>query len=155
MKPSPSGVLSVAAANGEGLWPSGARRAPSGEIGACNGAAKLAGAAAKAGRCITPFGFREERGKMMRAIIIDDEPLAREELEAILHETGYFEVVGRCGDALTAIHAIRRERPDVLFLDVQMPGMTGLELLGMIDDAERPRFVVFVTAHEGFAVEAF
>jgi two-component system LytT family response regulator len=94
-------------------------------------------------------------GKMMRAIIVDDEPLAREELEAILHETGYFEVVARCGDALSAIQAIRHERPEVLFLDVQMPGVTGLELLGMIDDAERPRFVVFVTAHEGFALEAF
>jgi two-component system LytT family response regulator len=92
---------------------------------------------------------------MMRALLIDDEPLAREELEAILRETGYFDVVGRCGDALEAIQAIRRERPDVLFLDVQMPGVTGLELLGMIDDRERPRFVVFVTAHEGFAVEAF
>ncbi len=91
----------------------------------------------------------------MRAIIIDDEPLARDELAALLDETASFEVVAQCGDALEAIHAIRRERPEVIFLDVQMPGISGLELLGMIDDQDRPPHVVFVTAHEGFAVEAF
>ena len=91
---------------------------------------------------------------MMRAVIVEDEPHAREELERLLAETGQFAVVGRCGDAVEALHVIRAERPDVLFLDIQMPGVSGFELLGMIDDALSPD-VVFVTAHEGFAVQAF
>ncbi|HTP24214.1 MAG TPA: two-component system response regulator BtsR [Anaeromyxobacteraceae bacterium] len=90
----------------------------------------------------------------MRALIVDDEPHARAELERLLAETMQFTIVGRCANAIEALHAIRQERPDVLFLDVQMPGVSGLELLGMIDDDIHPD-VVFVTAHEEFAVQAF
>ena len=92
---------------------------------------------------------------MLRALIVDDEPLARDELAGLLAGTGRLTVVGKCGNAVEALHALRAERPDVLFLDVEMPGVSGLELLGMIDDRDRPRHVVFVTAHEEFAVEAF
>jgi two-component system LytT family response regulator len=92
---------------------------------------------------------------MMRALIVDDEPLAGDELEALLRETGAISIVGKCANALEALSVVRRERVDVLFLDVQMPGVSGLELLGMIDDEDRPRHVVFVTAHDEFAVEAF
>jgi two-component system LytT family response regulator len=91
---------------------------------------------------------------MMRALIVDDEPFARDELEALLAETGAFEIAGKCGDAVQAIQAIRRERPDVVFLDIQMPAISGFELLSMIEDAELPA-VVFVTAHDEFAVKAF
>jgi two-component system LytT family response regulator len=91
---------------------------------------------------------------MIRALVVDDEMYAREELTALLRETGAVEVVGSCGDAMEAIPAIRRERPDVLFLDVQMPAVSGFELLAMLDPAETPR-VVFVTAHDEFAVKAF
>lgn len=91
---------------------------------------------------------------MMRALIVDDEPHAREELESLLDETDAFTVVGRCGNAVEAIQAIRRERPDVVFLDIQMPAITGFELLSMIDDEEMPR-VVFVTAHDEHALRAF
>ncbi|HET9596284.1 MAG TPA: two-component system response regulator BtsR [Anaeromyxobacteraceae bacterium] len=90
----------------------------------------------------------------MRALIVDDEPLARDELDALLRETGRFEVVGKCGDALGALQVLRRERPEVLFLDVQMPGVSGFELLAMLDDDLAPD-VVFVTAHDAFAVKAF
>ena len=90
----------------------------------------------------------------MRALIVDDEPLARDELERLLLETGAFSIVGLCGDALQALQIMRAERPDVLFLDIQMPGVTGFELLGMMDEDLTPD-VVFVTAHEGFAVKAF
>ncbi len=90
----------------------------------------------------------------MRALIVDDEPFARDELEALLTETGVFEVAGKCGDAVQAIQAIREARPDVVFLDIQMPAISGFELLSMIDDAELPG-VVFVTAHDEFAVRAF
>jgi two-component system LytT family response regulator len=91
---------------------------------------------------------------MMRALIVDDEPLARDELDALLRETGRFEVVGKCGDALSALQVLRRERPEVLFLDVQMPGVSGFDLLAMLDDDLTPN-VVFVTAHDAFAVKAF
>ncbi len=91
---------------------------------------------------------------MMRALIVDDELHAREELEALLVETGELEVVGRCANAVEAIQALRRERPDVLFLDIQMPAISGLELLSMLDDAELPS-VVFVTAYDEYALRAF
>jgi len=91
---------------------------------------------------------------MIRALVVDDEPNAREELAALLRETGVVEVVGTCGNAVEAIPAVRRERPDVLFLDVQMPAISGFELLAMLDPGELPR-VVFVTAHDEFAVRAF
>lgn len=91
---------------------------------------------------------------MMRALLVDDEMHAREELASLLRETGVFEIVGACPDAVSAIQAIRAERPDVLFLDVQMPAISGFELLSMIDDEDLPR-VVFVTAHDEYALKAF
>jgi two-component system LytT family response regulator len=91
---------------------------------------------------------------VIRALVVDDEPHAREELAALLRETGAVEVVGICANAVEAIPAVRRERPDVLFLDVQMPAISGFELLAMLDPEEAPR-VVFVTAHDEFAVRAF
>jgi two-component system LytT family response regulator len=90
----------------------------------------------------------------MRALIVDDEPLAREELAALLAETGQVQVVGQCGNAVEALPAIREQRPDVLFLDIHMPQISGFELLAMIDPAILPR-VVFVTAHDAHAVRAF
>jgi len=87
-------------------------------------------------------------------VIVDDEPLAREELGRLLSDTGQVQVVAACGNALEAIHALRRERPDALFLDVEMPDVSGFELLGMLDEDLAPA-VVFVTAHDEFAVKAF
>jgi two-component system LytT family response regulator len=91
---------------------------------------------------------------MIRALLVDDEVHARDELAALLAETGAFTVVGTCANAVEAIPAVRREKPDVLFLDVQMPAISGFELLAMLDPEELPR-VVFVTAHDEFAVRAF
>ncbi len=91
---------------------------------------------------------------MIRALIVDDEPHARQELESLLAETGAFEIVGRCGNAVEAVHAIRRDRPEVVFLDIQMPAISGFELLSMIDDDELPE-IVFVTAHDEHALRAF
>ena len=71
---------------------------------------------------------------MMRALIVDDEIYAREEMESLLKETGEFTVAGNAPMRLEAMQAINQERPDVLFLDVQMPVINGFELLGMIDD---------------------
>jgi two-component system, LytTR family, response regulator len=91
---------------------------------------------------------------MMRALVVDDELPAREELALLLEETGAFEVVAKAPNAIEALAAIRRERPDVMFLDVQMPVVGGFELLSMIDDELLPE-VVFVTAHDEFALKAF
>jgi two-component system LytT family response regulator len=91
---------------------------------------------------------------VIRAVIVDDELYAREELESLLQETGQVSVVRKCADAIEAIQAIRTEKPDVLFLDVQMPAISGFELLAMLEDEELPS-VVFVTAHDEFALRAF
>jgi two-component system LytT family response regulator len=91
---------------------------------------------------------------MMRALIVDDEIYSREELESMLKETGEFIVLGKCANAVEAIRAINRERPDVLFLDIQMPAINGFELLSMIDENLMP-IVVFVTAYDEYALKAF
>jgi two-component system, LytTR family, response regulator len=91
---------------------------------------------------------------MIRALIVDDELHARDELEALLQETGAFSVAGKCGHAIEALQAIKREKPDVVFLDIQMPGISGLELLSMIDEEVMP-VVVFVTAYDNYAIKAF
>lgn len=91
---------------------------------------------------------------MMRALIVDDEIHSREELESMLRETGEFIVSGKCANAVEAIRAINRERPDVLFLDIQMPAISGFELLSMIDEKVMP-VVVFVTAYDEYALKAF
>jgi two-component system LytT family response regulator len=89
-----------------------------------------------------------------RTLVVDDEPLARVELRALLDETGAFEIAAEAGNALEALTALRRDKPDVLFLDVQMPVLSGFELLGMVEDELLPA-VVFVTAHDAFALRAF
>lgn len=91
---------------------------------------------------------------MMHALIVDDEPYAREELEALLLETGEFDIVGSCGNVLEGLREIRKEMPEVLFLDIQMNNVGGFELLSMIDPDIMPR-VVFVTAFDEYAVQAF
>jgi two-component system LytT family response regulator len=91
---------------------------------------------------------------MMRALIVDDELHPREELALLLAQTGEFELVGQAENGVEALAAIRRERPEVVFLDIRMPGVSGFDLLSMIDDDVMPQ-VVFVTAHDEFALRAF
>jgi two-component system LytT family response regulator len=91
---------------------------------------------------------------MMRALIVDDEVHAREELQALLKETGEFHIVGNCANAFEALKAIKRDRPEVLFLDIQMPILSGFELVSMIDEEIMP-IVIFVTAYDEYAVKAF
>jgi two-component system LytT family response regulator len=91
---------------------------------------------------------------MMRALIVDDELPAREELQALLQESGEFAVVGSCGNAMEALREVRKLTPEVMFLDIQMPAVSGFELLSMIDQEIMPS-VVFVTAYDEFAVKAF
>jgi two-component system LytT family response regulator len=87
-------------------------------------------------------------------LIVDDEALARGSLSSLLQAEPDFKVVGECADGRAALSAIRREQPQLLFLDVHMPELDGFELLGELRDAPVPA-VIFVTAYEQFAVRAF
>lgn len=89
---------------------------------------------------------------MMRVAVIDDEPLAREGLRRALAAMPGVEVVGEAGSVREAVRVVEEKRPDGVFLDIQMPGATGFDLLARLDPAPR---VVFVTAHSGHAVRAF
>ena len=91
---------------------------------------------------------------MLKAIIIDDELYAREELNELLVETEKVEVIGQCSNAIEGLKAIHSLKPDVVFLDIHMPQVTGLELLSMLDPETMP-IVVFVTAYDEYAVKAF
>lgn len=88
----------------------------------------------------------------MRTIIVDDERLAREELKSLLSKYGEIEIVGEYKNALEARVAIETQRPDLVFMDIQMPGESGLELLRSI--ANPPR-TIFVTAFDEYATKAF
>jgi two-component system LytT family response regulator len=89
---------------------------------------------------------------MMRAFVVDDEPLAVRRLKRMLDETGRVEVAGSSSDPVDALAALAETKVDVLFLDIQMPGMTGFEMLTMIDPQP---LVVFTTAFDQYALKAF
>jgi two-component system LytT family response regulator/two-component system response regulator LytT len=91
----------------------------------------------------------------LRAVLVDDEPLAREELGFLLGQLGGVEVVGQAGDGIEAVDAIDRLQPDIVFLDVQMPGLTGFEVARRLLDSEAGAQIVFVTAFDQHAIEAF
>src|SRR5690348_2101592 len=91
---------------------------------------------------------------MIRTLIVDDEPLARRKIREFLKEDGEIEVVGECGNGPEAVSAVRSVMPDLLFLDVQMPGMDGFAVLEELRE-ERLPFVIFVTAYDKYAVKAF
>lgn len=90
----------------------------------------------------------------IRTLIVDDEPLAREGVRLHLEDHPDFEVVGECGSGEEAVRQIETEDPDLVFLDVQMPGLDGFGVLETIG-AERLPAVVFVTAYDQFALRAF
>jgi two-component system LytT family response regulator len=88
----------------------------------------------------------------MRAFLVDDEALALKRLQRMLAATKRVEIAGTSSDPVEAIPAILKARPDILFLDIQMPGMTGFEMLAQL----KPQpFVVFTTAYDRYALEAF
>jgi two-component system LytT family response regulator len=91
---------------------------------------------------------------MIRTLIVDDVELAREAIRIRLQENKDFEVVGEAATAPEALVLIRKLTPDLVFLDVEMPGIDAFQLLGDLDPGRTPE-VIFVTAHDQYAVQAF
>ena len=91
---------------------------------------------------------------MIRALIVDDEPLSRRVVRDLLETQRDFVIAGESEDGASALAAITEMQPDVVFLDVQMPGLTGLDVVRELDPASAP-LIVFATAYDHFAVQAF
>ncbi|MGN6248817.1 MAG: LytR/AlgR family response regulator transcription factor [Ginsengibacter sp.] len=89
---------------------------------------------------------------MLKVILIDDERLARSELRRMLNEFSDVEIIGEAANAAEGIEKIETLNPDLIFLDIQMPGKTGFDMLGQLDKAPH---VIFVTAYDEYALKAF
>jgi two-component system LytT family response regulator len=90
----------------------------------------------------------------LRVLVVDDEPLVREGIRALLERESDVRMLGEARDGKEAVARIRELRPDLVLLDVQMPGMDGLAVVAALEPEERPAFV-FVTAHSEYAIRAF
>jgi DNA-binding LytR/AlgR family response regulator len=88
----------------------------------------------------------------MRCIIVDDEPLARDGMEILVKDAGFLQLVGMCSNAMEANKALIREKADLIFLDIQMPGMRGTDFLKSL--SVKP-LVIITTAYPNFALEGF
>ncbi|QIZ77007.1 two-component system response regulator BtsR [Ferrimonas lipolytica] len=91
---------------------------------------------------------------MIRTLIIDDEPLARQELMALLAEHQDIEVVAQAANAIDGLSKLHQFKPDLVLVDIQMPKITGMEMISMLDNNELPH-IVFVTAYDQYAIKAF
>jgi two-component system, LytTR family, response regulator len=90
----------------------------------------------------------------IRAVVVDDEPLARSNLKVLLGRDPEVELVGECGSGAEALEAIRKKKPELVFLDVQMPECDGFDVLEQLG-ADLPAALVFVTAYDQYALQAF
>lgn len=90
----------------------------------------------------------------LKAILVDDEPLARKEMAQLLSQYGAIEVIAEFGNAVTCLKEIHQLKADVMFVDIHMPQVSGLDLVNMLDEQDRP-LVVFVTAYDQHAIQAF
>jgi len=97
---------------------------------------------------------RGEGRAKIRAVVVDDEPLARSSLKLLLRRDPDVELVGECKSGMEALAEIRREKPELVFLDVQMPECDGFDVLEQLG-SEMPRALVFVTAYDQYALRAF
>jgi two-component system LytT family response regulator len=92
--------------------------------------------------------------RRLRTLLVDDEALSRRGLELRLRMAADIEIVGQCSNGREALNAIRDVKPDLVFLDIQMPGLSGFDVLAELQPHELP-MIVFVTAYDRFAVQAF
>lgn len=91
----------------------------------------------------------------IRTILVDDEPPARDELSYLLSSHADVEIVATAGNTAEAVQAIRTHAPDLVFLDIQMPGKNGFHVLKDVVDMEKPPLVIFATAFDEYAIRAF
>jgi two-component system LytT family response regulator/two-component system response regulator LytT len=91
----------------------------------------------------------------IRALVVDDEQLARDELCFLLGQVGGVDIIGQASDGVEALRVAGELRPDVIFLDVQMPGLTGFEVARRLIEADVEAQLVFVTAFDQYAIDAF
>ena len=91
----------------------------------------------------------------LRTVLVDDEQLARDELRYLLGQIDGIEVIAQAGDGVEAFATIKRLQPDVVFLDVQMPGLTGFEVARRMIEDQLSSHIIFVTAFDQHAIEAF
>jgi two-component system LytT family response regulator/two-component system response regulator LytT len=91
----------------------------------------------------------------LKTIVVDDEQLAREELCYLLEQVGGVEIIGRAGNGVEALRVIEEFQPDLVMLDVQMPGLTGFEVARRVVEAGIESQLVFVTAYDQYAIDAF
>lgn len=92
---------------------------------------------------------------MIRVLIVDDEALAREEMTRLVRSQNGFEWIGEAANGKECLQKLKKEKADVVFLDVDMPGMNGLEVASRLASWDDPPLVVFATAYDKYAVEAF
>jgi two-component system, LytTR family, response regulator len=97
----------------------------------------------------------EAADKDLRVVVVDDEQLARSELCFLLEQLGGIEIIGQAGNGVEALNIIDEHRPDLVMLDVQMPGLTGFEVARRVIEAGLESQVVFVTAFDQYAIDAF
>jgi two-component system LytT family response regulator len=91
---------------------------------------------------------------MIRALIVDDEPLARRRLRSLLRREPDIEIIGEASNGQESVDVIRHERPDLVFLDIQMPQMDGFSVIEAIG-VERMPYIIFITAYGQYALKAF
>ncbi len=90
----------------------------------------------------------------LTVLVVDDEPIARHAIVRLLRDDPEIDIVGECGDGISAVGAIRSHSPDLVFLDIQMPAINGMDVVATVGAARMPA-TVFVTAYEQYAVKAF
>jgi two-component system LytT family response regulator len=91
---------------------------------------------------------------MIRVLIVDDEAWARKRIATLLKSEADVKVVAECASGVDAIERIQKDAPDLVFLDIQMPGLNGFEVVGAIDSEHMP-LIIFATAHDEYALRAF
>ena len=96
----------------------------------------------------------EERRQKIQALVVDDEPLARSNLTVLLKRDPEIEILRECGSGIEALAEIRRTKPDLVFLDVQMPECDGFDVLELLG-RDIPTALIFVTAYDQYALRAF
>ncbi|AEU37017.1 LytR/AlgR family response regulator transcription factor [Granulicella mallensis] len=92
--------------------------------------------------------------RAIRTLIVDDEPLARSNILTLLRNDPTIEILGECGSGAEALRIIRAAKPDLIFLDIEMPELDGFDVVEMLG-ADQPRAIIFVTAYDQYAVRAF